>query len=105
MQEAVSAQYWAYLALIASARSAVKGYAMAWNGCTGGSRPLCRSFLTCTWPQHGVSAACWGAPCHVVELSPRPDTSQMLCDDCTSQTGGRPSTEEHSCIRLATAVA
>ena len=47
MQEAVSEQYWAYLELMASARSALKGYAIAWNGCTGGSRPQCKSFLTC----------------------------------------------------------
>ncbi len=56
MHEAVSAQYWAYLELIASARSALKGYAMAWNGCTGGKRPLCRSFLTCM--QAPIRQAC-----------------------------------------------
>ena len=54
MQEAVRAQYWAYLELIASARSALNGYAMAWNGCTGGKRPHCRSFLTCKFPHTKV---------------------------------------------------
>lgn len=44
---AVSAQDSAYFAEIAKANSALNGYAIAWNGCTGGKRPAARSRRTC----------------------------------------------------------
>lgn len=47
MRLAVTAQNCAYFWEMASASSALKGYAIAWKGCTGGSRPICRSLRTC----------------------------------------------------------
>ena len=50
---AVTAQCSAYLDEMARARSAEKGYAIAWKGCTGGSRPAARSLCTCINGKHG----------------------------------------------------
>lgn len=70
------------MALMASASSAETGYAIAWNGCTGGSRPAARSRRTCRSESTADHAGC------------------KVLDKSCLQAGGQVCRAKHACVRM-----